>query len=73
MDEMDFDLVEDLRDWRHIDVSGNQKVTSWMGEKLATEYQVPDRRSEEALQYWNEDYEKLCAFRQDLLAKAAEE
>ena len=70
LEEIDFDLVEDLRDWRHIDVSGNQKMTSWLGKKLASQYQIPDRRNEEALQYWNRDYEEFCQYREKLLEEA---
>lgn len=66
-DKIGFDFVEDLRDWRHINVSGNRKVTRYIGQYIQEIYQIPDRRGEEGLEYWNSDFEKLEEYRQELL------
>lgn len=67
IEEMGFDFVDDLRDWRHISISGNKKVTSYLGAYLQEKYGVPDRRGEAGLEYWDEDYKEFCEYRERVL------
>ncbi len=44
----------------HLNLSGAQKVTTYIGDKLAQEYQLPDRSSEEEYRQWNQDAEEYA-------------
>ena len=39
----------------HLNLSGAQKVTAYLGNYLAEEYELPDHRGEEAYASWNEE------------------
>lgn len=57
-DEIGFDYVVDLRDWRHLSGYGNEKITNWIGQWLVEKYNLEDHRNEEQFQCWDEDYKE---------------
>lgn len=63
VDDIGFDFVTDLRDWRHLSVYGNIKMTSYLGEYIQKNYGITDHRGEEAFTAWDEDYEKWDQYR----------
>lgn len=68
--EIGFDFADDLRDWRHISVSGNEKITAYLGQYIQEKYGIEDRRGESGLEHWNEDYEEWCSYKEHILENA---
>lgn len=56
LDDIGFDFVEDLRDWHHMNVMGNKKMTSYLGKYIVDNYNIPDRRSDENHKKWEKAY-----------------
>ncbi len=56
LDEMDFDLNEDLADTYHANVSGMKKITDFLGRYISERYDIPDRRGERDYAAWDETY-----------------
>ncbi|MDD6194958.1 MAG: hypothetical protein PUB19_08675 [Lachnospiraceae bacterium] len=67
IEDIGFDYQKDLRDWRHLSVYGNQKMTSYIGAYIMEHYDVSDRRGEESLAHWNDDYVRWEQYRQRVL------
>lgn len=57
-DEMDLDFSCDFGDIGHLNYSGNRKFTSLLGEYIADNYDLPDRREETSGLYdsWEDNY-----------------
>lgn len=57
-------LEEDLVDYgidyfdadSHVNPSGARKITEYLGRYITEHYEIPDRRSDSAYGFWNEDY-----------------
>ncbi len=62
------DYRTDLYDsYSHLNASGARKVTSWIGEYLMQQYNLPDRRNDPAYSYWDEDYREYEALKNEYL------
>lgn len=53
-DEMGFDFSADMADVYHVNWMGMEKVTAWLGDYLAREYELPDHRGEAKYRDWDE-------------------
>ncbi len=56
LDDIGIDYATDFIDEFHVDYSGNQKLTKYMGKYLIDNYDIPDHRGEEAYSSWDDDY-----------------
>ena len=54
MDEIGFDTATDYRDPYHCNASGAMKVTEYLGDFIAQNYDLPDRRDDSAYTEWDE-------------------
>ena len=62
------DYRTDLYDsYSHVNASGARKITSWIGEYLMRQYDLPDRRNDPAYSYWDEDYREYEVLKNDYL------
>lgn len=52
---LSLDLNSDYIDWGHTNYYGAEKVTSYMGEYLHSNYTLPDRRGDDRYGLWEED------------------
>ena len=58
-----FNFNTDMNDsYGHINDSGSQKVTKYLGEYLLSHYDLPDRRQDRALGDWNQRLEEYKAY-----------
>ena len=58
----------DLHDsYSHLNVSGARKVTSYLGELLAQQFRIPDRRNDAHYSYWEKDYREYEALKDNNL------
>lgn len=64
IEDIGFIYSEDLRDYYHLNVSGNRKITHYIGKHLQSRYGVPDRRGESLAERWNADYVKFNEYRE---------
>ena len=55
MDVVDFD-TDCYDSHSHLNASGAEKVTAYLGNYLREQYRVPDRRGDERYAFWNQDY-----------------
>lgn len=55
----------------HLNPSGARKVTDFLGQYLRQNYDVPDRRDDEAYSDWNEDYRKYAALKWSALKESS--
>lgn len=63
-EDMKLNYVTDCADiGSHLNASGARKVTDYLGQYLRTNYEIPDRRTEEAYAFWNEDYQEYMNFK----------
>lgn len=70
IDEMDFDFVEELCDWRHPSVTGNIKITSYIGKYLIDHYSIEDRRNEDNHNQLEKEYKKWNKYRWEIYSAA---
>ena len=57
--EIDFDFSKDMFNIGHLNVYGSAKVTKSLGEYLNNNYDIQDKRSDEAYNSWNLDYDEF--------------
>lgn len=57
--EAGIDYAADFRDYAHLNTNGAVKVTRYLGNYLAANFDMPDHRQDEAYQSWQEDYEEF--------------
>lgn len=54
---MGLDFSTDFADHAHLNVSGSKKYTSYLGEWLTENYEIPDRRGQKGYESWeNQEY-----------------
>lgn len=64
------DYQTDLSDENsHVNPSGARKITSYLGQFLAEQYNLRDKRNEPDYSYWNTDYKKYEALKKKNLVK----
>lgn len=66
-EEMGFDYSTDMADVYHANWQGMEKITSWLGEYLAGEFAVPDRRGEAGYEKWDEALEEYHGYMEERL------
>lgn len=72
LDEIGFDFTRDMADSNHVNYFGNQKLTSYLGEYLQTNYNLPDHRDDPAIaDLWNKDYETFARELNNTMMKTA--
>lgn len=54
-DEIGLDFQQDFRDLEHVNNSGAQKVTAYLGEYLTAQYTMPDRRGDADYTAWEQN------------------
>ena len=63
LEEFGLDWKKDTRDrGNHLNHSGAKKFTKYLGEYIKSNFEIPDRRQDEAYSYWNKDlarYEEM--------------
>lgn len=73
---LDMDLINyhtDMADNNcHMNPSGARKVTSWLGEYIQQNYNIPDRREDSPFAFWYEDYEKYNTVKNSNIAAQTE-
>lgn len=52
---LSLDVNTDYTDWAHTNYYGAEKVTSYMGKYLSSNYTLPDRRGDARYELWEED------------------
>ena len=57
-DIIGFDPSSDYRDPWHCNAKGAMKVTTYLGDFIVSNYQIPDRRSDQSYSFWNEQLEE---------------
>jgi hypothetical protein len=57
--EIGLDYSTDFYNENHVNVLGADKYTAFVTEHLTKNYSLPDRRSDAAYSYWNDDYTKF--------------
>ena len=62
-----FVFSEDLRDYHHMNISGNMKITSFIGKYITEKYDLPDHRYDESFNEWMTEYQEYCVFRDSIL------
>lgn len=63
-EDLEMNYVTDCADTgSHLNASGAKKVTDYFGSYLRNNYNIPDRREENAYEYWNNDYEEYMDFK----------
>lgn len=73
MDEIGFDFTTDMTDWQHVNYSGVQKLTSYLGQYLQTTYNLEDHRNDPAIaDLWNKDYQTFTRELNNTMMKTAE-
>lgn len=65
MDVVDFD-TDCYDSHSHLNASGAEKVTAYLGNYLREQYRVPDRRGDERYAFWKQDY---ILFQEALVSK----
>ena len=68
-EEMGFDYNTDMADVYHANWRGMEKITSWLGEYLAGEFGIPDRRGDAAYDGWNQALEEYHRYMDGQLAE----
>lgn len=68
LEELDFDFQTDMGEWSHVNEKGADKVTSYLGKYLTKNYDLPDRRGEEAYSHWEKDLEMYHNLRTEKLS-----
>ena len=72
MEAMGIDPTEDFYDATHLNATGAEKLSKYLGGYLTQRYDLPDRRGEGDMQRWDADYETWVSeckeTRQDLAA-----
>lgn len=72
LDEVGFDFATDMADWQHVNYFGAQKLTSYLGEYLQSNYQLEDHRGDPAIaDLWNKDYEDYARELNNIMMKTA--
>ena len=54
----------------HLNAAGARKLTSWLGEYIQDNYDIPDRRGDAAYAYWNNDYESYTEYKRSCITEA---
>lgn len=62
LDTIGIDFSTDFFDWRHLNLSGKQKVTKFLGEYITENYDIPDHRGDADYAQWNKDYKKYINY-----------
>ena len=55
MQEVGLDNRNDFYDWNHVNLSGADKVTSYLGQYLVENYDLPDNRNNHEYESWNKE------------------
>ena len=58
-EELGIDFSKDFADWSHLNESGNQKYTEYLGEYLKANYDLVDHRGDERFASWDENAKLL--------------
>ena len=68
---LDMDIVDYNTDCydadSHLNPSGGQKVTEYVGQYITEHYDIPDQRNNPAYSQWYEDYKEYSTYKIDLL------
>lgn len=56
----------------HLNPSGARKVTDYLGKYIVENYDIPDRREDEAYTKWHEDYQEYVTFKHENLQAQTE-
>lgn len=66
--EMDFDFSTDMADMYHVNWRGMEKVTALLGEYLAQNYDLPDRRGEAHYAAWEDALAEYHAYLEEQIS-----
>lgn len=66
LEEISFDWNRDMRDSSHLNISGANKVTSYIGKYIKENYSIPDRRSDSQYKNFEAKYE---LYKHEILGK----
>lgn len=65
-EDLDINYATDCADIaHHLNSSGARKVTDYLGSFLTEQYELPDRRSDAAYSFWNQDYEEYKCMKEE--------
>lgn len=59
LDRISFDYQNDLVDYYHLAYTGAEKITNDLGQLLVQKYKLEDRRNDNLLASWNEQWKEL--------------
>lgn len=62
IDDLGIDFSTDFADLLHMNWSGQQKISSFMGKYLADHYQIENKKGSPELSQWDEDYRKMMYY-----------
>lgn len=70
-DVVDFntDLYDSSTANNHLNVSGGTKLSAWLGSYIMENYDIPDRREDDAYDSWFEDYDRYLDGKLELMRK----
>lgn len=54
--ELDIDYSKDFSDYEHVNVTGAMKVTSYVGNILTTDFDIPNHKGDSGYENWDSDY-----------------
>lgn len=58
-----------LDEGSHLNVSGGNKMTDYIGQYISDQYNIPDHRSDSSYDHWNTDYQEYTEYKLSLLRK----
>ena len=68
-----FDWTTDTKDaGSHLNLSGAQKATAYLGAYLKEHYDLPDRRLDSSYAFWKDDIARYQELRAEKIAQAAQ-
>ncbi len=68
-DELNIDYAKDFSDYSHVNINGAQKVTSYVGNILTTEFDIPNHKGDSGYEKWDSDYTEYKKWIKKRLAK----
>lgn len=65
LEEMNIDWETDFYNSKHVNYKGAEKYTKYLTNYIKDNYEIPDRRGDEAYSSWSEAHEKYCDYVRD--------